>query len=199
MFLVALLMVGCGDKGTVQPTPTSSPTTVASPTGGGAPGTATASATPTPYAASFRTGNAAVDHVLDTLGSHDVATARELVGLVDVACTTADGGVGTLRCPSGERDGTTHAVFALGSCQPSFVGEQDARRAVGDLAAKPLKLYAAYYALGHHVGVVLGDGTADGWATLDLDSAGRVVGMSSCGDGLAGISAQHLDVIAPPL
>lgn len=113
---VSLAIVACtrdGDDATPEATapilPTAELTLTASP--------GPTEVAPNPQGEPRRTGDPALDAIIEAVEARDVATLAPRVQYTTVGCTTADGLGGPPKCEDGIAEGTEFTMFPVGSCE----------------------------------------------------------------------------------
>lgn len=102
--LLAIVLVGCGGRGT--PTPAASPAT------------ATPSPAPSPTASSPRpTLTPGVNAIIDAVLAHDAVALERLTQLTPLLCGPQEGLGSPPPCPGGQNLATTVDVLPIGTCE----------------------------------------------------------------------------------
>ncbi|HLN63100.1 MAG TPA: hypothetical protein VK464_16300 [Symbiobacteriaceae bacterium] len=152
------------------------------------------------YPPDTKTGEAAVDRVIDALNRRDLYS---LVKFSPIACSAQTGGMGELPCPEGTPDATVLEVFPYGACEPNFLPAGDQLRRLFDyLTAQPSAIYGVYrlnpQQQGAAYGILLQRLQAPWTAvTLLVDANGNIVQEYGCGPAV-NMLPLHPEYLLPP-
>jgi hypothetical protein len=174
--------------------------------GGSAESTATSQAvTPTApaegilYEAGYRSGVATIDDLMEVLEHADGPALAAKLELLRLPCTKqTQGGVTQPPCEPSEQEGTVVEVMVYAGCQLGFVREPKATELLTAFGNRKY-LLAFAYDNGLEVRVVVSTGQAAGYATVFLNRAGAVTGLSdNCGGELSIPRVDDVTFIVPP-
>ena len=209
---VGAVAVACGDAKPVATATATNTSTRAAATDTPAPSLASATTSPTSdnappalYPPGYRSGIANVDSLIAILEKADGAALAQKVQLLALACTNQHSGTsGPPPCEDNEAEGTIVHVFMTGGCEPNYQREPKASQTVSNFGSQhSYRLAFAYLdpsgpAQAGAVYIGVGTGASDGYATLMLNQAGSLIGITNCGGHIAVPSDSGLSFVVPP-
>lgn len=174
--LIVALSVACGDGDQAEDTPPAADTQATQPPSATQqPTSPTPSAVPSPpqglYPSDKRTGDVAIDRLLQAFADRDPAVG-ELVAGTEIPCGT---GVDEPPC-EGSPEGTSREVVPTGGCQPLFVPVEEAASSLSTLATGGAYFLYAVYSEPDEFGPPPADSTIVFATALDGDAIRVMLG-----------------------